>query len=308
MKSLRYNAYRFSISQPRILPKGRGTINEKGISFYSKLVDALLNNGIRPIVTLYHLDIPQTLQEYGGWINRDIAFWFSDYAELVVKRLDDRVKDWITLNEPASFIYGGYINGGSAPDIRNRRLGFSAAHNANRAHGMSAKAIKSVGVRNARVGISLNLLNLEPANNTPTDISAMQRVDAKKNLLFLDAVCRAKYSPLVHATIPELAEWVKPEDFNEIQAPLDFLGVNYYHHLIVKDAPQSASQKTTITTLQPIYGFLSSSEIAEVVTMADGLRRVLLRVHKDYGVCETVITENGFNIPEDKPESTKVHD
>jgi beta-glucosidase len=189
MKSLHYNAYRFSISWPRVLPEGKGRINEKGITFYSKLVDALLENGIRPLVTLYHWDLPQKLHEEGGWINRDIALWFADYAELMVKRLGDRVKDWITLNEPASFIYGGYINGGSAPDIRDRRLGFSAAHNANRAHGIAVKAIKSAGDKNTRVGISLNLLSLEPATNTPSDIAAMQRVDAKKNLLFLNAVC-----------------------------------------------------------------------------------------------------------------------
>jgi beta-glucosidase len=237
-----------------------------------------------------------------------MAGWFADYAGLMARRLGDRVKDWITLNEPASFIYGGHVNGGNAPDIRNRRLGFAAAHHCMRAHGLAAKALKASGGGGARVGIALNLLSLEPATGSPADLAATTRIDAKKNRLFLDPVCRAEYPPEVHAAIPELAEWIRPGDLDEIRAPLDFMGVNYYHHLRVKDAPPGSGGGKVSGNAQFAYGLAPSGESAEVITLPDGLRRVLLRVHQDYGVRESIVTENGFNRPEDRVENGRVAD
>jgi beta-glucosidase len=308
MKELGLTGYRFSISWPRVLPSGVGAVNEKGLGFYSRLVDGLLAAGVRPLVTLYHWDHPQALQFRGGWPNREMASWFADYAGLMAKRLGDRVRDWMTLNEPTSIVYGGHINGGNAPDLRDRRLGFAAAHNLNRAHGLAVKAIKAAGGKGARAGTALNLVSLEPVSESPADVAAAGRIDAKRNRLFLDAVCRAEYPPEVHAAVPELAEWVKPGDFDEIRAPLDFLGVNYYHHLKVKDAPRGSGGGKVSGDAQFAYGLAPSGESAEVLTLAEGLRRVLLRVHKDYGVRETIVTENGMSRPEDSPVDGRVDD
>lgn len=307
MGSMGLNAYRFSVSWPRVMPKGRGQVNEKGIQFYSRLVDALLAKGIRPLVTLYHWDLPQALEDEGGWVNRDIAGWFGDYAELLAKRLGDRVKDWITLNEPTSFIWGGHINGGSAPDRKDRRLGLSAAHNANRAHGVAVRALRAAGGKGTRVGVSLNNLALKPASDSPEDVAATNRIDAKKNLLFTDPMLRGEYPQLVLDVMPQLKEWIKPGDTKEIFAPLDFVGVNYYHYLIVKNAPagQSAAKGTGAA---PMYGFQPSGESAEVLTNPQGLRDVLVRYKNEYGVKEMIVTENGMSRPEDAVAGGRVAD
>lgn len=307
MAAMGLNAYRFSVSWPRILPAGKGRPNEKGLLFYGRLVDALLANGIRPLVTLYHWDHPQTLEDAGGWANRDMAGWFAEYAGVMASRLGDRVTDWITLNEPASFIWGGHINGGHAPDRRDRRLGMAAAHNAMRAHGLAARALKAAGGSKTRVGVALNLLSLAPASTSEADLAALGRIDAKKNRLFLDPIVRGEYPAEVLSVLPQLKEWILRGDMDEIKAPLDFMGINYYHHLIVNDPAVTPASRTVPATLAPVYG-LTPGEGAEVLTRADGLYDVLRRVHHDYGVQETIITENGFNRTEDQIENGHVPD
>jgi beta-glucosidase len=296
MRELGLNAYRFSMSWPRVLPAGRGPVNEPGVAFYSRLVDELLAGGIRPLVTLYHWDHPQALEEKGGWTSRDAAGWFEDYTEKIVRRLGDRVKDWLTLNEPASFIYGGYINGGCAPDRRDRRAGVAAAHHSMLAHARAVRVIHDCGGRGARAGIALNLIDLEPASEHPEDLAALGRIDAKKNLLFLEPVTRGSYSRPVFDALPQLAEAVKPGDEQVLRAPLDFLGVNYYHRLVVSAAPAAPAAASGA----PLYGLAPApGESGKVTTCAAGLRRVLNRVHREFGVRETMITENGMSRPED---------
>lgn len=306
MAELGLKAYRFSISWPRILPKGTGAVNSKGMAFYSRLVDELLANGIKPLATLYHWDHPQALEDRGGWTNRDASNWFAEYTAAVAGKLGDRVKDWMTLNEPASFIYGGHINGGSAPDRRDRRAGLAAAHHCMMAHGRAVQVIHELGGRGARAGIALNLLDLVPASDKPEDIAACGRIDAKKNKLFLDPVTSGTYTPDVYATLPMLEEAVKAGDEKIIGQPLEFLGVNYYHKLIVSATP---AVTPVMDPNAPLYGFKPGpGEGAEVVVSPEGLRNVLNRVHNDYGVRETIITENGLNRPDDSVVNGEVDD
>lgn len=306
MASLNLNAYRFSISWPRVLPTGLGRVNEAGMAFYSKLVDELLEHRIRPLVTLYHWDHPQALEDKGGWTNRDSAAWFADYTATVVERLGDRVKDWLTLNEPASFIYGGHIHGTQAPGRKDRRTGFGAAHHCLMAHGMATRAIHACGGKGARAGIALNLLSLEPASGSAADKAACARLDAKKNRLFLDPVCGRGYAPDLLEVMPQLKEFIRPGDESVIAGPLDLLGVNYYHHLQVKDSPGKGP--APVGANAPLYGLAPSGEDADMLTSPTGLRTVLNRVHRDYGVRETIITENGFNRGTDAVRDGRVED
>jgi len=296
MAGLGLKAYRFSISWPRVLPEGTGRVNEKGVAFYSHLVDALLGKGIRPLPTLYHWDHPQALEDRGGWTHRDMANWFAEYAGLVAERLGDRVTDWLTLNEPASFIWGGHVQGNSAPGRADRRAGIGAAHNAMRAHGLGAKAIKAVRPE-ARTSIALNLGLYEPASDRPEDVAACARVEAKRNLLFLEPVVRAAYPPLVHETLPQLADFIRPGDLDEIRAPLDFLGVNYYSSHRVADAPPGAAQKAAVESVDsgaaPVYGS-DRGESSDTRIDPEGLYRLLLRLANEYAVPEMIVTENGF--------------
>jgi beta-glucosidase len=235
-----------------------------------------------------------------------MADWFADYAGLLASRFGDRVKDWVTMDEPASFIWGGHINGGSAPDRRDRRLGLGACHNAMRAHGLAVRAVRAEGGPGARVGISLNLFSLSTATDSDADRAAMKRLDAKKNRLFLDTAIRGEYSAETLEVLPQLKEWMRAGDMEQMKAPQDFLGVNYYHHLVVRAS--SAKKVSSVEAgAAPVYG-MAAGETADVLKRADGLYDVLRRVHHEYGVKETVITENGLSRPEDEVENGRVMD
>ena len=193
MRELGLDAYRFSIAWPRVLPHGQGSVNEPGLDFYDKLVDALLAAGITPYATLYHWDLPQALQENGGWVNRETANAFAEYTDVVARRLGDRVHYWITHNEPAVAAFHGHMWGEHAPGARNPIMAYQAAHYLLLSHGLATQALRAVSP-DARVGITLNLFPSEPASNSPEDVAALAERRLPKPLVS---------GPVFHARYPD---------------------------------------------------------------------------------------------------------
>jgi beta-glucosidase len=235
MRRLGMNAYRFSISWSRVLPRGRGAVNPAGLDFYDRLVDELLKNGIEPSVTLFHWDLPAALDDLGGWLNPDIADWFADYAAIMFRKLDDRVKLWATLNEPWVVTDGGYLYGAIAPGHRNRFEAPIAAHHLLRAHGAAVRAYRSEG-RN-RIGLVVNLEPKYSASADASDVAATVRADAYMNRQFLDPVFLGRYPEELEEIFGEAWPAWPAEDLALIAQPIDFIGVNYYTRSVVRCEP-----------------------------------------------------------------------
>ena len=236
MRDLGLKAYRFSVSWPRVLPEGVGGVNEKGLSFYERLVDGLRDAGIKPMLTLYHWDLPSALQDRGGWANRDVVRWFSEYADLLFRRLGDRVKLWITLNEPWVTAHLGYATGVHAPGMRDIFAAFRAVHHQLMAHSEAVRALRAEG--GGEVGITVNLSPQQPAGRSEEDREAADRWDAYLNRLFLDPVFFGDYPGQVLGRFG----WAFPDgwdgDIKGIREPVDFVGVNYYTRSVVAHDPE----------------------------------------------------------------------
>ncbi|WP_405001365.1 GH1 family beta-glucosidase [Geochorda subterranea] len=295
MRELGIRAYRFSIAWPRVLPEGRGAVNENGLAFYGRLVDALLEADIIPFVTLYHWDLPGSLQDLGGWANRDVAGWFADYADVLFGRLGDRVHHWITLNEPWCVAHLGYILGQHAPGMRDLWAGLRAVHNLLLAHGRAVLAFRQRNMPEGRIGITLNFRPPHPGSQSEQDRAAARRAHAYHNRLFLDPIFTGRYpDPIV--------QWFKdswPEtlqsDQDVIRAPIDFLGVNYYTRNVVVHAPGTGLLHTRVIR-QPGPHTAMGWEI-----YPEGLFELLLWIHQAYGSPVLYITENGAAF-EDRPD------
>ncbi|MET8472740.1 GH1 family beta-glucosidase [Streptomyces sp. NPDC006422] len=238
LRDLGVDSYRFSIAWPRIQPTGAGPANQKGLDFYSRLVDELLEAGIEPAATLYHWDLPQALEDRGGWRVRETAERFGEYTELVADHLADRVPRWITLNEPWCSAFLGYSVGRHAPGAQEGTGALAAAHHLLVGHGLAMRALRAAGVREA--GITLNLDRNLPAADTAADRAAVVRADTQHNLVWTEPLLAGRYPTTEQDTWGEL---IAAEDFRRegdlelIGAPLDFLGVNYYRPIVVADAP-----------------------------------------------------------------------
>jgi len=230
MRAMNLNSYRFSVSWPRIQSSGSGSANAKGLDYYSRLVDTLLEAHIRPLVTLYHWDLPQSLEDAGGWPNRDTASRFADYVEVTARALGDRVSNWILFNEPTAFVAQGYLDGAHAPG-RNSIIDFlRASHTVNLAQGYGFHALK--GMRpSAQVGSSFSMSACEPATNSEEDKLAAARAHAMTNLWFLEPALKGRY-PDGLAFLPETAMRIKAGDLEKMRAPLDFVGINLYYRII----------------------------------------------------------------------------
>ncbi|MDQ5825638.1 MAG: GH1 family beta-glucosidase [Chloroflexota bacterium] len=292
MKELGLDAYRFSISWPRVLPEGRGKVNAAGLDFYDRLTDALLEAGITPFVTLYHWDLPQGLQDRGGWGNRDIAPYFAAYTTAVAGRLGDRVKHWITLNEPWVTAFTGHLWGEHAPGMRSLQLSFAAAHNTLRAHGMAMQAIRAA-VPGGDTGITLNLHAVHPARDTTEDDEAARLADAFHNRWYLDPLFNGRYPDDISQLLADAGPVIEEGDFATIQQPLDFLGVNYYTRSVVRHRDRGQwfkDGKLPFETIKP-----DGREYTEMgwEVYPDGLRELLERLHRDYPAEAYYITENG---------------
>ena len=284
MRELGLDTFRFSIAWPRIIPEGRGQANEAGLDFYDRLVDELLASGIEPCATLFHWDLPQALEDRGGWPARDTVGAFAEYVEVVADRLGDRVTTWITQNEPWVIGWMGYGNGQFAPGRRSEADALAAVHHVFLGHGRAAEILRSrVGTR---IGISIDLVALHPASDSEADLAATRAADGYRNRWFLDPVLKGEYPADMLETF---AAWLPPVldgDMKTIAAPLDFLGVNYYSRHFVR-AGGSAHQYATV----PVADAPHTAMGWEV--HPDGLRELLVRLHEEYEVPSLAVTENG---------------
>jgi beta-glucosidase len=302
LRELGVGAYRFSIAWPRIVPDGSGVCNVAGLDWYDRLVDALLGSGIEPWVTLYHWDLPQPLEDAGGWPERATAAAFAHYAEIVGDRLGDRVRNWMTLNEPWCSAFLGYQIGEHAPGRRDLRLALAAAHTLLLAHGGAVEVLRSISP-GSRIGIVLNPTHVEPATPDEADAAAARRVDGWLNRWFLDPLYGRGYPADM---LEQFAPHFQPpsdEDLRTIAAATDVLGVNYYRPNVVRADPSD--------------GFLGSRGVQQPhepvtqmdwVVRPDGLTRLLLRLHRDYPVGSLAVTENGAAYADPPPADGQLHD
>jgi beta-glucosidase len=287
MRELGLDAYRFSISWSRILPDGTGRVNQRGLDFYEQLVDALLAANIRPNATLFHWDLPAALDDRGGWLNRDVADWFGDYASIVFARLGDRVPMWATLNEPWVVTDGGYLHGVLAPGHRNLFEPPIATHNLLRAHGRGVQAFRAES-RAGQIGLVVNLEPKDPATESAGDKAAARRGDAYMNRQFLDPVFKGCYPAELREIFGEAWPDFPSADFTLIGEKIDFLGINYYTRGVVRDDPTAQPLRTAYVR-QPEHAYTETGWEVH----PPSLTRTLLWVTERYGPLPLYVTENG---------------
>jgi len=286
MRDLGLGAYRFSISWSRILPEGTGRVNERGLDFYRRLCDALLEAGIQPVATLYHWDLPAALDDRGGWINRDVANWFAEYAQTAFRALDDRIEMWATLNEPWVVTDGGYLHGALAPGHRNLFETPIASHNLLRAHGAAVQAYRSIGSH--QIGIVVNLEPKYPASESDEDAAANRRADAYMNRHYLDPIFRRAYPEEFPEMWGEAWPSFPSSDFDTIGAPIDFTGINYYKRGVTKYDPATIVERAT--RINPPHAIYSTTDWE---VFPQGLTDILTWFRDRYGAMPLYITENG---------------
>jgi beta-glucosidase len=311
MKRLGLGAYRFSIAWPRVLPSGRGPINARGLDFYERLVDGLLEHDITPFATLYHWDLPQLLQDEGGWASRSTAQAFAAYADAVTRRLGDRVKHWITHNEPWCVSFVGYLEGRHAPGMCDWPAALASSHHLLLSHGLAVPIVRS-NSPGAEVGITLNLSPVVPASASAEDGDACRYFDGYMNRWFLDPLHRAKY-PADMITDYEsqgrlsgaARSCVRDADLSIICAKTDFLGVNYYSRTVTR------SDRISEVDNEPRAVFLApESDWTDMgwEIYPDGLTEVLVRVHREYRPAKIYVTENGASFSQGPDPQGRVPD
>jgi beta-glucosidase len=286
MRTLGTNAYRFSVSWSRVLPRGRGAVNAAGLDFYDRLVDALLASGIEPMVTLYHWDLPAALDDLGGWLNPEIAGWFADYASVVFRKLDGRVKLWATLNEPWVVTDGGYLYGALAPGHRNRFEAPIAGHHLLRAHAEAVKTYRAEGRH--RIGIVVNLEPKYPASGDPADRAAASRADAYMNRQYLDPLFLGRYPAELEEMFGEAWPAWPADEVAQIRQPIDFLGVNYYTRNVTRFDPHAGLVRATSVPQRRATYTETGWEV-----FAPALTEILGWVKDRYGNPPIYVTENG---------------
>jgi beta-glucosidase len=280
MRELGIDAFRFSIAWPRVLPEGRGRVNDAGLAFYDRLVDALLESGIEPYVTLYHWDLPQTLEDRGGWTSRETVDAFGEYVETVSARLGDRVHRWITHNEPQVASWAGYGSGAHAPGRRSKADATAAAHHLLLSHGRAVEILRAADPK-AAVGITLNLYSVQAVSDDDAAVQTARRIDGGDNRWFLDPVFRGEYPDDVLELLEDAAPPVEDGDLAEISVPLDFLGVNNYSRLAIGEGGKVLHNQSSVYTDM------------DWEVYPDGLYDVLMRLHHEYAVPSVYVTENG---------------
>jgi beta-glucosidase len=303
MVDLGIRSYRFSVAWPRVMPDGR-TVNQEGLDFYRRLVDGLLERGIRPLMTLYHWDLPQSLDvgDAGGWLSRDVPDRFVDYALVLGKELGDRVRSVTTLNEPWCSAYLGYASGEHAPGRTDDALAYRAAHHLNLAHGRAVSALRDVLPSGSDVSVALNLHQVQAASDSPGDVAAAQHVDLIANRMFLDPMFGGGYSDELRATTAGLTDWsfVRPGDEAEIGVPLDSVGLNFYNPSRVGSGPGAPFPGTHRAFFTDIPG---PRTVMGWPIVPSGLTDLLLRVQRDIGL-PIHVTENGLGALDEMQDGT----
>ncbi|MBT2900685.1 GH1 family beta-glucosidase [Streptomyces sp. McG3] len=301
IKRLGADAYRFSVAWPRVVPGGDGPVNKAGLDFYDRLVDGLLEAGVTPFATLYHWDLPQALQDRGGWTVRETSEHFAAYASHVVERLGDRVKDWATLNEPLCSAWIGHLEGRMAPGLTDLTAAVRASYHLHLGHGLAVRAIRAAS-SDARVGIVNNLSPIEPASASEADVAAARRADGHINRWWLDPILGRGYpQDMVEEYGVELP--VRPGDLETIAAPLDWMGLNYYFRQIVTADPDGIAPRAKQVSVPGARLTHMDWEVH-----AEGLEQLLLRLTEEYGVQRIYVTENGSAYEDVVAADGSVHD
>ncbi|MDF8264957.1 GH1 family beta-glucosidase [Luteipulveratus flavus] len=315
MAGLGLDSYRFSVAWPRIQPTGKGPANEAGLAFYDRLVDELLAHDIAPAITLYHWDLPQPLEDAGGWRVRDTAERFAEYADIVHEHLSDRVSRWITLNEPYCSSIVGYAEGRHAPGAREGDGALAAAHHLLLGHGLALQRLRARGGEGQQLGVTLNLQPVSSVTDRPEDVAAADRALLLANRLFTDPVLAGTYPDLARSTYAPVTDfgWIRDGDLEVIGAPLDFLGVNYYFPANVRaaayDEPDPARRTASDLGFEDVVAEgVERTEMGWPVD-SDGLRRLLRWLHETYPTLPPVyITENGRACDDVVAANGHVHD
>jgi beta-glucosidase len=293
MAELGLKTYRFSVAWSRVVPEGAGTVNRKGLDFYNRLVDTLLKHDIEPYVCLYHFDLPQALQDKGGWPERQTAYHFAEYARVIAECLSDRVTYFITHNEPWVTAAAGYFAGEHAPGIKDPAATFKAMHHLLLSHGLAAEAIRAAAKKPVKVGIVLSLNPVHPASTTKKDHDAAQRMDIVLNRAMLDPLLRGT-TPIQEFAIGKMIAktTIKPGDLEKIRS-LDLLGVNYYSRTVVRQ-----DAKFPIVAASEVHP--EGNEYSGMWEIyPPGIYELLMRIWKDYQPsCEIMVTENGVPVPD----------
>ena len=304
MAEIGIDAYRFSISWPRIFPE-KGKYNPEGMEFYKKLIDELSKKGIKANATLYHWDMPEWLYRLdGGWLNRDSVKWFKEYAIKVFEELNDSVKFWITFNEPQCSSYYGYGTGFHAPGHKNMREALIAAHHILLSHGAAVEAFREFDFKDSKIGIALNLIPAYPASDSKEDMEAAYRFDGFMNRWYLNPVFKASYPEdmeEIYKGFPGEFDFIKNGDLEKISIKNDFLGVNYYHRQLVK-----FSQNSRLNFEAAHGNFERTTMDWEIVPQS--LYDLILRLRKEYTIIPIYITENGAAFNDRISEDGKIHD
>lgn len=302
MKDLGIKAYRFSTAWPRILPEGRGRVNQAGLDFYSRLVDGLLEAGILPYLTLYHWDLPQVLEDRGGWPERDTVSAFVEYASVLSRALGDRVKHWATLNEPSVSAFVGYRDGRHAPGRTNTQASYAAAHHLLLAHGESLPVLRQ-NVPDARIGIVIDVVPAYPASVSAEDQQAAALARAAHHGWFLDPLTGKGYPKAVVENRQLKLGFIQPGDLQTIAAPIDFLGVNYYSRRVVRS--EEVSEENNL----PVTVFVSDrkTEMGWEI-FPQGLCDTLTWLNEKYSFPALYVTENGGAFPDLLDENGGVND
>jgi len=305
LKDLGVKAYRFSLSWPRLLPQGTGPVNQPGLDFYKKLLDELGEAGITPFVTLYHWDLPQILQDRGGWRQRDIVNWFAEYTATVVKYLGDRINDYIIINEPSVIAYVGHYQGVHAPGLRDKRSFFAAVHHLNLCHGAAARLIKSARPA-ARVGSTFTCFPIRPASDAEADIRAAKVMDAAWTRVYLDPIFLGRYPAVFDR---DLAEFIQDGDLESIHVPGDFIGVNHYS----PDYARAESADALGAVLDYAHDSFDGRQDDDHTDLGwiiepPALTEALLDVKNNYNSPVIYITEGGCGYNDGPSADGRIHD
>ncbi|MBR7745758.1 GH1 family beta-glucosidase [Undibacterium baiyunense] len=301
-KQLGVNAYRFSIAWPRIITEPGGVPNQQGLDFYSRLVDGMLERGLQPWATLYHWDLPQYLQNLGGWENRSTIDAYLSYVDVMTRHLGDRVKHWITHNEPWCTAMHGNWDGMHAPGKKDFKVALQVAHHVMVSHGLAAPIIRA-NVTESSVGIALSLHPLRAASKNEEDQEAMQRHDGLRNRWFLDPLFGLGYPLDIQAHCAEYLPEMLPGDMDAIAVPIDFLGVNYYFPETISAAPQNPPLHTELKLLADRERTGFGWEVAP-----DGMQELLCRIKQDYPSIPIYLTENGSSYDDHLDQDGQIQD
>jgi beta-glucosidase len=286
-----FDAYRFSLAWPRLIPEGRGAVNQAGLDFYDRLIDGMLERGLQPFGTLYHWDLPSALQDRGGWMNRDIAGWFGAYAEVVAKHFGDRLHSTATINEPWCVSVLSHLLGIHAPGYRDLRAAAHAMHHVLLSHGTAIDVLRAEGVKN--LGIVTNLEKAEPASDRAEDLAACELGDAMFNGWFLGGLYKGQYPQVLTRILePYLpAGWSR--DMEVVSRPLDWAGVNYYTRSLYAAAPERSA-----LPFKHVRGPLDKNDLGWEI-YPQGLADLLVRVSRDFTKIPLYVTENGMSEDDD---------